>query len=289
LPSLPPSPFPPPPAPLAAAPDPETTNSIPNGAPKRTDSSTAAAADALPAQIGSKTLRTAAAKGDPAAAFEIGVRYADGRGVPQNLSAAAEWFGRAADQGLAPAQFRLGGLYEKGMGVAKNPDTARRLYVAAAEAGNAKAMHNLAVLYAEGIDGKPDYQTAAKWFASAADHGVIDSQFNLGILYARGIGVPLNLTEAYKWFALATRDGDKESARKRDDVAARLDQQSLAAARLAVQNWTAKPQPDAAVQVKTPAGGWDDAVPAPVPGKRQASTPKLGFNLLPARPGRAVQ
>ena len=33
------------------------------------------------------------------------------------------------------------------------------------------------------------------------------------------------------------------------------------AARAAVQVWTAEPQPEAAIQVKAPAGGWD-SVPA---------------------------
>jgi localization factor PodJL len=289
------TPFPPAPAatPPAAAAAPDITNTITNPPPRQMEAAAPArpgsAADALPVQIGGKTLRTAAGKGDAAAQFEIALRYAEGHGVPQDLAKAAEWFKRAADQGLAPAQFRLGGLYEKGMGVARNLDTARGLYLAAAEAGNAKAMHNLAVIYAEGIAGKPDYPTAAKWFAKAADCGVIDSQFNLAILYARGIGVQPNLAEAYKWFALAARDGDKESARKRDDVGGRLDQQTLAAAQLAVQNWAAQPQPDAAVQVKAPPGGWDDAAPAAAPAKRQSAASKLGLNLPAPLPTRSTR
>ncbi len=102
------------------------------------------------------------------------------------------------------------------------------------------------MLYAEGIDGKPDYQSAAKWFRKAAGYGVADSQYNLGILYARGIGVEQNLAEAYRWFALAAREGDREAAKKRDDVGARLDERSLTAAQAAVQTWTAEPQPEAA-------------------------------------------
>jgi len=245
-------------------------------------------ADRLPAAFGG-TLRAAAAKGDSAAQYEIALRYAEGRGVPQNLTDAAEWFERAAKQGLVPAQFRLGGFYEKGLGVKKNLDTARRLYLAAGEAGNAKALHNLAVLYAEGIDGKPDYQTAAKWFRKAADYGVPDSQYNLAILYARGIGMEQNLTEAYRWFALAARDGDSDSAKKRDDIGARLDPQSFKAASQAVEAWMPAQQPEAAVQVKTPPGGWDSAetragsaVPAPAPAKHKSSGSKL--DLATPRP-----
>jgi localization factor PodJL len=229
------------------------------------------AIDKLPAAVGG-SLRTAAAKGDPAAEYEIAQRYAEGRGVPQNLAEAADWFDRAAKQGLAPAQFRLGGFYEKGFGVKKDLDAARRLYLAAAAAGNAKAMHNLAVLYAEGIDGKPDYQNAAKWFRKAADYGLGDSQYNLGILFGRGIGMEPNLAEAYKWFTLAARDGDKESIAKRDDVGGRLDPQSLAAAKLAAQAWTPLEQPDAATQAATPAGGWD-TVAAPPPGNPKPRNP----------------
>src|SRR5205807_3257752 len=136
-------------------------------------------------------------------------------------------------------------------------EAARRLYLVAANAGHAKAMHNLAVLYAEGADGKPEYQSAAYWFRRAADYGVTDSQYNLGILYARGIGVEANLAESYKWFALAAQRGDKDANKKRDDVAARLDAQSLAAARAVVQSFTAESQPAEAVEVKPPPGGWE--------------------------------
>jgi localization factor PodJL len=141
--------------------------------------------------------------------------------------------------------------------VRKNADAARRYYTAAGEAGHAKALHNLAVLHAEGIDGKPDYPIAALWFRKAAVYGVSDSQYNLGILYARGIGVEQNLAEAYRWFALAARNGDQDSAKKRDDVATRLDPQSLQMAKQAVDAFTAEPQPESATQVKSPPGGWD--------------------------------
>jgi localization factor PodJL len=211
----------------------------------------------LPATIGGPTLRAAAANGDAGAAYEVAVRFFEGHGVTQNYAEAAHWFERAAKLGLAPAQFRLGGLYEKGIGVKKNLPVARDLYLAAADKGNAKAMHNLAVLYAEGVDGKPDYRAAAQWFRKAADRGVADSQYNLAVLYARGIGVETNMAEAYKWFSLAANEGDKEAAKKRDEVGAHLDQQSLMAARMAVQTWRIQPQPEDATDVRMPPSGWD--------------------------------
>jgi localization factor PodJL len=236
----------------------------------------------LPDALGGPMLRAAALRGDPTAAYEVGVRFAEGKGVPQNFDEAAKWYDRAAQAGVVPAIFRLGTFYEKGLSVKKDADIARRYYLQAAERGSAKAMHNLAVLDADGGGKGANYKSASQWFRKAADRGVADSQFNLGILYARGIGVEQNLAESFKWFSLAAAQGDADAARKRDDIAKRLDPQSLAAAKLALQTFTAEPQPDDAVNVASPAGGWDSgpaqaqakpAKPAakPVTTKRTAS------------------
>jgi localization factor PodJL len=227
----------------------------------------------LPDAVGGPVLRAAALKGDPTAAYEIGVRFAEGKGIEPNLDEAAKWYDRAAQAGLVPAIFRLGTLYEKGLSVKKDVDIARRYYLQAAERGNAKAMHNLAVLDADGGGKGANYKSASQWFRKAADRGVADSQFNLGILYARGIGVEQNLAESFKWFSLAAAQGDADAAHKRDDIAKRLDAQSLAAAKLAIQTFTAEPQPDDAINVATPPGGWDSApVTAAKPAARSAST-----------------
>ena len=226
----------------------------------------------LPDAIGGPVLRAAALKGDPAAAYEIGVRYTEGKGVAVNFDEALKWYDRAAQAGVVPAVFRLGTFYEKGMSVKKDVDIARRYYLQAAERGNAKAMHNLAVLDADGGGKGANYKSASEWFRKAADRGVADSQFNLGILYARGIGVEQNLAESYKWFSLAAAQGDADSVHKRDDIAKRLDAQSLAAAKLAIQTFTPEPQPEDAINVATPPGGWDSA-PAPVVAAKPAAKP----------------
>jgi localization factor PodJL len=234
------------------------------------------ATERLPDAIGAPALRAAALKGDPTAAYEIGVRYAEGKGVASNFDEAAKWYDRAAQAGVIPAIFRLGTLYEKGLSVKKDADIARRYYTQAAERGNAKAMHNLAVLDADGGGKGANYTSASQWFRKAADRGVADSQFNLGILYARGIGVEQNLAESFKWFSLAAAQGDTDAGHKRDDVAKKLDPQSLAAAKLAIQTFTPEPQPDDAINVATPAGGWD-AAPA------QANTAKPAARLVAAK------
>jgi localization factor PodJL len=249
-------------------------------------------ADKLPIALGGTKLRSAAAGGDAAAAYEVALRFAEGRGIPADPEEAARWYERAASKGLPPAQFRYASLLEKGIGVRKNLGQARRLYLAAATQGHAKAMHNLAVLYAEGIEGKPDYGTAALWFRKAAQHGIADSQYNLGVLCARGLGTDKNVAEAYKWFALAAAQGDREAAKKRDDVAAHLDAQELASARDTARSFVAEPQPNEANNVPVPQGGWDDATTnAPQPAGKPRGTRAVSASVapLPMNIGRAVR
>jgi localization factor PodJL len=201
--------------------------------------------------------RDAVLRGEPAAVHDLASRLFDGRGITRDPALAARLFERVAQTGYAPAQFRLGNLFEKGTGVGRDVALACYWYEQAAEGGNTRAMHNLAVLLAEGIDGKPDYSAALHWFRNAAEHGLRDSQFNLGVLLARGLGTSPDFAESYLWFALAAAQGDEEAARKRDEVAARLQPAELAAVRSQADAWHPKPaEPDAnegSLQAKAPA------------------------------------
>ncbi|MBF5066452.1 sel1 repeat family protein, partial [Salmonella enterica subsp. enterica serovar Istanbul] len=82
----------------------------------------------LPEAIGGPALRGAALRGDATAAYEIGLRFAEGRGIATHYDEASNWYDRAAQAGVVPATFRLGTLYEKGLGVKKDADIARRYY-----------------------------------------------------------------------------------------------------------------------------------------------------------------
>ena len=254
------------PDPVAEAPaaaEADTTSAIPPaGAPE--PAATAAAIDA-PAGIGPAALREAAAEGDAKALFEIGTRYAEARGVKEDMAAAAEWYEKSANLGFAPAQYRIGNFYEKGIGVERDIQKAKTWYQLAAGQGNASAMHNLAVLFAMAADGVTDNDSAARWFQAAADLGVKDSQFNLGILAAKGVGMKQNLEEAYKWFALVANTGDKDAASKRDEIAHALRPEQLERARAAVTLWKAKPVDVAANSIDIPES-WQDGTPTTTAG-----------------------
>jgi len=214
-----------------------------------------------PIEAGPLALREAADGGDPKAMFEIGSRYAEGRGVTADLAKSAVWYEHAAELGYAPAQYRLGNFFEKGTGLKRDIAQAKIWYEKAAKQGNASAMHNLAVLHAMGADGKADNDAAARWFIEAAELGVKDSQYNLGILAAKGAGMPQSLEESYKWFDLVARTGDRDAASKRDEVAKAMRPEQLTKARAAAELWKAREVDPEANVVDIPEE-WTEGEPA---------------------------
>jgi len=67
-----------------------------------------------------KQFREDADLGYPRAQFNLGVMYANGRGVNKNDVEAVKWYRKAAEQGLANAQYNLGVSYINGVGVPAN-------------------------------------------------------------------------------------------------------------------------------------------------------------------------
>jgi len=204
---------------------------------ERSDRTASGPAEPLPAAIGTAALRNAALGGEPAAQYEIAIRFADGNGVPQDQALAFAWYQRAAMHGHAPAQFRLAAYLERGMGVAADAERAKVWYRRAAEQGHVKAMHNLGVLTIGSDHSRADYAMAARWFREAAERGLPDSQYNLGVLCEQGRGVARNPAEAYMWFALSAGRGDAGALRRLEQVKARLEPAELAAAEAMLARW----------------------------------------------------
>ncbi len=265
--------------------DPTPTASIePPAAVAKANSSSGIAGSEISASISAAlptSLRDAVVAERPSAEYELAQRLFEGRGVPQDQHAAAVWFERAASSGLAPAQFRLATLYSKGVGVSRDSAAAKRWYVKAAEAGNVRAAHNLAVIYAEPVGEPPDYVEAAKWFRKAAEFGVRDSQFNLAVLYARGLGVDQDLRQSWIWFSLAAAQGDADAAKKRDELAAKMAPDVLAAAASDLAKFAVAKSDPVANEVAAPPGGWDEKSGVPALGRTAPASPDGGTSVSP--------
>ncbi len=217
--------------------------------------------------------------GQAEAQFDLGVLYAQGRGVQRDLTEAARWYRKAAAQGNAEAEFALGQMYSRGWGVprdeadalrwfemANNPDSdgpptdwaliegygmeqdqkqAAYWYELAAAKGHAEAQYNLGRLYATGKGVPHDEEQALRWVRAAASQGYAPAQARFGIRYAEGNGIGQDHRLAYFWLTLAYLHGDKSVEKLRSAEAAKLTPAVVAATDQASQNWKPRVSPGA--------------------------------------------
>ena len=81
-------------------------------------------------------LQRSAKLGDGPSQYELGLAYAAGDGVKQDLRLAAYWWQKAADNLDAAAQLQLGTAYAHGWGVPQNMDRAIYWWQKAAQDGD---------------------------------------------------------------------------------------------------------------------------------------------------------
>ncbi len=113
----------------------------------------------------------------PQEQFQMGLRYAEGNGVPKSEAEAFRWWRRAADQGNADAQNMMGNCCFDGYGVERN------------------------------------YSYAVGWYRLAVEQGHAEAMYHLGACYYFGYGVTRNATEAVNWYRRAAEKGNESAIR----------------------------------------------------------------------------
>jgi TPR repeat protein len=143
----------------------------------------------------------------PEGAFDLGLRYDRGEGMPQDSREAARLYHIAADQGHAWAQYNIAQFYRYGKGVIQNHHTAASYYRLSADQGCAVAQCDIAACYKRGEGVLQSHSEAARWYHLAADQGDAQALNNLANCYARGQGVIQNDSEAARHVRLAADQG----------------------------------------------------------------------------------
>ncbi|OMG70975.1 tetratricopeptide repeat protein [Burkholderia ubonensis] len=122
-------------------------------------------------------LAAAAAHGDPAAAYYLGLIYRSGYGIAADPAQAARWFDVASRADIPAADFMLANAYRDGSGVPRDDARALALYRRAAEHELPEAVQTLAMAYRNGELGlTPDAKEFhAQWIetAHALKHPVV--------------------------------------------------------------------------------------------------------------------
>jgi len=180
--------------------------------------------------------------GDAATEDQVGLIYLNGDAVPKDVTKAALWFRKAAEQGLADAQYNLAGAYSDGEGVPLDYAQAAIWFRKAAEQGDAGAQINLGASYQIGQGVPQDYAQAAVWCRKAAEQGNAEAQFFLGGLYRDGQGLPQDYAESYFWLDIAAAGKvvlikQEDVAAARDDSASHLTPADLSRVQVRARKW----------------------------------------------------
>lgn len=157
-------------------------------------------------------LQSAADAGHIISAYNLGVMYAEGQGVPRNDKMAVQYFERAAKSNFAKAQHNLGKMYWHGTGVSKDPDKARTLFLAAMKEGDLDATATIAEMHRMGAGFPVDLKKSASLYEMSAKQGHAHSQFMIGLLYGKGEGVIKNEQTMCYWLEQSSERGKTEAA-----------------------------------------------------------------------------
>jgi S1-C subfamily serine protease len=153
-----------------------------------------------------KEWRPLANRGDVQAQINLADIYYHGRGVPPDSKEAVKWLKSAAVQGDSIAAYQLGVIYKLGYGlpaVPRDRDEAALWYQIAVNRGNREALYDLGEMhYREG-----NYKEAAMLLPLSSNSGNARAAFIMGELYEKGLGVPHDNSKAAKWHRLASDGG----------------------------------------------------------------------------------
>ncbi|MBN1447694.1 MAG: sel1 repeat family protein [Bacteroidetes bacterium] len=141
-------------------------------------------------QIDLFLLERVAARGDPVAQHELGVRYLTGNGVERDTAKSAEWLRRAADQGLPTALYNYALLLNNGWAVEWNPFEAYRLFLRAADAGMPEAQFVVGIFHTDDLVLRQDWDEAYRRLSLSAETGYAPAQRAREEIIRRGY-VPL--------------------------------------------------------------------------------------------------
>ena len=154
----------------------------------------------------------------PTEEINVDGRHTISRGFGRHNVRTFLHYQRAAQQGDTTAMNNIGVMYANGRGVDQDYDEAIIWFSEAAQRDNPTARNNLCIVYnhrgwmyanGEGVD--QDYGQAFHWFTQASEHGYAEAQYNLGVMYANGDHVVQDDVQAVNWFSRAAEQGDIEA------------------------------------------------------------------------------
>jgi TPR repeat protein len=153
----------------------------------------------------------AAKRGNSDALVRLAWFYFDGRGVSRDRAYSFELFRCAVDQGDVRAQLQLAWMYENGIGVGSNQQIGRELTRKTEETTNIDKLRELAFMYSRGNGVERSEKKAAQLYRKAAELGDSFAQYILGNSYEQGEGVAKNYKMAASWYRKAAEQNESSA------------------------------------------------------------------------------
>lgn len=161
-----------------------------------------------PPQAVAHLLYAAARFGLVEAQAALGQILLDGRGMPRDCRAAANWFRIAAEAGYVPAINMLGRCCELGWGMPIDLPRAAACYRRAAEAGLDWGQYNFANMLLRGRGVACDRRKALALYWRAAEQNHAKSINMVGRFIEEGWEMPADPRVAVRWYRRAAEGGD---------------------------------------------------------------------------------
>lgn len=179
---------------------------------------------------GIKLLESAAKEGSPVAHLQLAVQRLSSE--TPDLLAGYGHLVAASNGGLPEAQNELGLLYLSGRLGAADPAAGVAWLTRAAQGGYAQAQNNLATLYERGAGVEQNLANAGQLYSLAANQGHGPATLALARMHWQGIGTAVDLPKAWALATLASERGEEDGTTMVGEIAATLDDDQLAAARV---------------------------------------------------------
>ncbi|MBW7573152.1 MobP3 family relaxase [Caproiciproducens faecalis] len=143
--------------------------------------------------------------------FRVANMFLKGLGVEKTVRDAVDWFRKCAEKGNPFAAYQLGVLFSKGTEISKDDLQAQKFYSMALagfipidrEHPDADMERRIAQMFYFGNGTNQNYATAAQWFSMSAEKGDTYSQFQLAHMMQKGEGIPADELRAQLLYASA--------------------------------------------------------------------------------------
>lgn len=149
---------------------------------------------------------------DPESQVLLGCLLCDGKGVKQDLPAAAKCFRSAMEHGSRHGGALLGRMYHQGLGVKKDDKEAARCLAPAADEEDPEAAFLLAEIFADEKSPAKDLKKAFFYYRTAARKGNHEAACRCGLMLLSGTGIDKDPAAAKQYLNSAAEQGNIQAA-----------------------------------------------------------------------------